>query len=313
MSDLSSVWVQQSLYNQRVKLRQERSEPEWMETYILGLISECGQLLEAMRWKKNRLESIEEFGPNVPEELADVTKFVFSMWILLGYTPEDMLEEVYAKGILLEQIFQQEFENKLQPKVVIFDLDNVLADLQSALAIYMNHCGFDMRSLQANIHLDLAVNQRFDEYRTLKNQFEKTGGYRILEPLYPLEFLFSSLRQAGYSLVVYTARPVEIFKRIRGDTLFWLQKHNALPDRLLFGREDRILFASRLLEQGHQVVLVEDDPGLIKRALLCHIPTIVPYRDYNRKFSNFNGTAENLVAVISTMEGTQDDGREIGF
>jgi hypothetical protein len=288
---LREVWKQQTAYNIGVKKIQDRSSSEWMETYILGLMSECGQLLDAMRWKRNRLQSIEEFGPNVPEELADITKFVFSMWILMGSSPEDMLRAVYTKGILLDTIFSQEFNFSPKSKVVVFDLDNVLADTQTALAEYM---GVE-KALQ-NIHLDIAANLSFDEYRDLKNQFEKLGGYRHLAPIYDTVELFDFLRASDCSIVVWTARPVAVFKRIRQDTIDWFFQQGAQPDAIFYGREQRIPYLADLRNKGHKVVLVEDDPGLILRAKMMKIPTIVPYRLYNTEYANFDGDSEIALA-----------------
>ncbi len=306
-SYLQIVWDQQTAYNAKVHKRQTRTSGEWMETYILGLMSECGQLLEAMRWKRNRVQFVEEFDPNAAEELADITKYVFSMWILLGYKPIGMLEKVYDKGLFLDSVYTQEFEAELGDKVVIFDLDNVLADTQTALANYFERVSFDMGKLQDDIHLDLALSQRFDEYRTVKNKFEISGGYSSLEPIYPTAELFAALREEGWSIVVYTARPVETFKRIRQDTFEWFLDQGIKPDVLLFGREERIIYAAKLRQQGKMVVLVEDDPGIIKRSSLMNIPTIVPLKEYNRKFANFNGTWEELLEVIDYHAGKEEE------
>lgn len=285
---LERVWEQQERYNAKVKDRQKRPSAEWMETYILGLVSECGQLLEAMRWKKNRLQLVEEFSSNVPEELADITKYVFSMWILMGYDPYEMLDKVYSKGQLLENLYTQEFETKLKSKVVIFDLDNVLADTQAALAAFFELEHFNPTDLYRSIHLDLAINKRFDEYRSLKNKFETSGGYATIEPLFYTYLLFKDLRLHDIAIVVYTARPVETFKRIRSDTLAWFEDQDVLPDLLKFGRESRITYAAQLHAEGHRVVLVDDDPEIARRATANGIPVIVPQKEYNKEVATID-------------------------
>lgn len=298
---LASIWKQQQKYNDRIKERQNRSSAEWMEVYILGLMSECGQLLEAMRWKKNRLQTVEEFGPNVPEELADITKFVLSMWQQIGFTPEQMIERVHRKGLLLDSLFTQEFETQLKPDVVVFDVDNVLADTQAALAQFFDLEHFDVSKLRSSIHLDLAANQPFDEYRRLKNKFELEGGYLKLDPIYPIRFLFKELRNRDISIVCYTARPVDVFKRIRQDTFEWFLEFGVKPDIVRFGREERISWIANLIRSGHRVVLMDDDPGIAVRAELNNVPVIVPYQEYNSKHSNFNGTVHDLIQVLEGM------------
>lgn len=297
---LTDVWYQQKQYNKRVKEKQQRSSAEWMQTYILGCLSELGQLLDAMRWKSHRLSTTAEFGPNVPEELADVTKYVFSMWILMGYTPEQALEFVAAKSDYLDHLFSQEFDTQLRERVVIFDIDNVLADLQSALTAFMRSKGLEPSGFQDSIHQDLSSSWSFDRYREAKSEFERNGGYAELTSLLPVADVFQALRESGCSIIAFTARPVREFSRIRRDTFDWFVRQGpcALPDQLLFGREERILTASALRKAGHTVILVDDDPAAIKRAQNSGIPYICPHREYNHKFSNFNGDAHDLVAVL---------------
>lgn len=309
-SKLKDIWKQQFDYNERVKRRQQRSPAEWMEVYILGLMSECGQLLEAMRWKKHRLQSIEEFGPNVPDELADITKYVISMWQLIGYKPEEMLEQLYRKGMLLDSIFTQEFETDLNTNVVIFDIDNVLADTQTALAKFFELENFDWDRLRSSIHLDLAISQPFDSYRLLKNRFEQGGGYADLNPMYDLVELFQELHEQGFSIVCYTARPVTNFKRIREDTFNWFWQHGVKPDLIRFGREDRISWAAQLIRRGHNVILVDDDPNIAIRAGINQVPIIVPDRTYNSRSANFFGNTEELIIRIGEKIDEQRNGSD---
>lgn len=299
---LENVWVDQGIYNAAVRQRQERSDAEWMETYILGLMSELGQLLDSMRWKRHKLESIEQFSPNVPQELADITKYVFSMWQLMGFSAEQMLEEVDLKSRFLQQMFSQDFCYTLQKKAVIFDLDDVLADLQGGLQAYLQDrfSEHEKRKLEeTSIHLDVANGWNFDEYREAKNEFEICGGYRNLEPLYAIGWLFSSLRRMDISIIVWTARPVKTFRRIALDTFMWFEELGVQPDILRFGREERISYACELARQGIQIALVEDNAELARRAWQSAIPTIVPRRSYNAGAANFNGTVEDLLSEIT--------------
>src|SRR5687768_14853795 len=91
------MWDKQRTYNRKVFAHQNRRSAEWMETYLLGLMSEVGELLTAMRWKKHRLNTVDEFGPGTLEELADITKYVISMWQLMGVNPEEMVDAVIEK------------------------------------------------------------------------------------------------------------------------------------------------------------------------------------------------------------------------
>jgi NTP pyrophosphatase (non-canonical NTP hydrolase) len=296
MVTLPEIWEQQKQYNERIFQIQKRSSAEWMQTYLLGLVSESGELLEEMRWKNHRLETKEEFGPNVPEELVDLTKYIFSMWLLMGKTTEEMLDLTYAKGQYMEFLLTQE-QAPLLPNVVVFDIDDVLADTRSAI---LTSLAQRFKPINTEIHIDLEHLLRFDAYREQKSIFEMQGGYAAIQPLYPIALLFNELRLQEYSIVCYTARPVQVFKRIRKDTFNWFKQFNVLPDKILFGREERITYCAQLKAQGKQVVLVEDDPTLARRAKLNEIKTVVPNRGYNQIVANFpqSGTWEELILCI---------------
>lgn len=273
---LNQVWNQQLRYNLRVKDRQQRSEAEWAQTYLLGLVSEMGEMLTAMRWKHHRLETLGDFGPNVREELVDLTKYVLSLWQLLGYDPSYMLNAVYEKGLYLEKMFQQDFEPMLLERVVILDIDNVLADLDAALVPFMReHLGdCEGTVVDPDLHLDTMYGWQFEQYREAKNLFEAKGGYRTLEPIYNLQELFVALNDIGFSIATYTARPVTVFRKIRLDTFQWFLDHGVMPDVLKFGREERIAYASQLQATGRTVVLVDDNEGTVKRASRSGIPCV---------------------------------------
>ena len=303
-ASLADVWQQQAQYNRDVRQIQDRSEAEWMETYILGMMSELGDLLKEMNWKRHRLRSSEDFGPNVPEELVDITKYVYSMWILMGYTPEEMLQRTYLKGTYLASLFRQNFFQEVKDKVVIFDLDDVLANLRKTLAGYFSD-KFELPAISTDsfingveIHLDLEGGWKADEYRRVKNTFEKEGGYRTVEPLLPIKPMFDSLWGRGYSIAVYTARPVTAFKRIRWDTFLWFEDQGAQPDLLEFGSEDRIRTGCKLQSEGRFVVLVEDNPELARRAHNSGLQVIVPRTGYNQGISNFKGSWEKLIDEV---------------
>lgn len=293
---LAKVWRQQQHYNDQVKQRQQRSGAEWAQTYILGMVSELGELLTAMRWKQHRLETLADFGPNVKEELVDLTKYIFSFWQLLGYTPKEMLNAVYEKGLYLDKVFQQDFENVLGNRVALLDVDNVLANLDAALVPFMAKYLADdkLRVADPDIHLDVMYGWEFERYREAKNLFETKGGYRTLEPVYHLQTLFTALNDQGFSIVTYTARPVTVFRKIRLDTFQWFLDHGVMPDELRFGRDERISYACQLQATGRTVVLVDDNAGTVKRAQISGIPCVL-------------ATGQSLTSLVMAIADKADE------
>lgn len=271
---LNRVWDQQQRYNLQVMQRQQRSSGDWAQTYVLGIVSELGELLTAMKWKQHKLENIEDFGPNMDEELTDITKYIFSLWQLLGFDPHQMLNKIEEKSLFLDKMFQQDFDPSLGDRIVIFDVDGVLADLDGSLVPFMKEKLGDKPLLESDIHVDIAHGWDFERYREAKNLFEATGGYRTLEPLYHLYNLFMYLYGADFNIVTFTARPVNVFRKIKHDTVQWFLKYGVLPDVIKFGRDERISYAVQLQKLGKTVVLVDDNDTTLTRAATAGIPTI---------------------------------------
>lgn len=283
-TEFLDVWEGQISYNQRVKQQQERSSAEWMESYILGLISECGELLNEMNWKKHRLDSIEDFGPNVAEELADITKFVMSMWQEMGYQPNQVLLELERKSGIMAQRFHQEYVFTPGTKpTVILDVDGCLADFVGGFLGWLRGRQYNLELTRqdiTDIHLDIGNGWDSQEYRRAKRDFEKDGGYRHLNPL-QLALPFTYYFPHHWNLIVWTARPVNRYKRIWGDTLEWLHEHRIYPNALNFGSDERVFEAKALADSGVPVIAVEDNPTLIRRYLNCRIPTVRVPHSYN--------------------------------
>lgn len=289
---LESLWEQQAQYNQKVKEIQQRSQVEWTETYLLGLVSEIGELLQECNWKKHRLHSSEEFGPNVPEELADLTKFIFSLWNNLGYGPDEMLQSCWQKGIALEQKFQQEHRPRLANKrVLLLDLDGCIADFRTGFERWVERHPQFRESLPSmrreegfTLHMDIDSNWPFSEYTKAKLEFEKGGGYATLPAYDELLKSIYHLQRMGWYVIVWTARPGKQLKRVWRDTWEWLLKSGLQPDEFHFGGDERISDAVRLVGAGNHVLAIEDNPDLASRYVSNRIPVILVSQPYNRAF-----------------------------
>lgn len=283
--ELYDVWIQQELYNREIFRRQQRTSAEWMINYILGAHSELSELLDETSWKTHRVHSVTEFGPNVIEELTDITKYVFSMWQMIGATPQDMIYYTYQKGRILEQLLRQEGMNPpVGEKIVMLDLDGTVADFRQGFLDWLSQSPWKdslrIAKDQVGLHLDLNNQWDFREYEEAKLDFEANDGYSLLPVVKRIRSLIRILRLLNWKIIVYTARPYHKFKRIWGDTWTWLENNGVIVDELYFGYESRIAKA-RDLAAHNTVVAIEDDPTLIARYDMSGIHVFVSPQPYN--------------------------------
>jgi NTP pyrophosphatase (non-canonical NTP hydrolase) len=283
---LRKVWDQQILYNLQVREIKPRNDADWMINYILGTISELSELLDEMNWKRHRLTFVKEFGPNVEEELADITKYVLSMWQLMNFSPGEMLEALYRKGEILDQLFIQETRGPLHDEdIVIIDLDGVLADFRVGFREWLKDSSWSellsMGEHEFGLHMDINSGWKYSTYEEAKLEFEKTGGYKNLPPMQNVLKAVRMMSVGGCYIYAWTARPNGVYKRIWADTWMWLKDQNLPVQGLYFGNDERVVEASNL-RNNSRVIAFEDNPVLARRYAASNIPVILIPQPYNK-------------------------------
>jgi hypothetical protein len=300
---LHDIFQHQKSYNEKIRAEGEDQSPEtWTQTYLLGLISEIDEVLGALNWKKHRRV---DFGNidriNMGFELADLTKYVFSLWEVWGFSVEEMCEYVSKKSRMLEIQRKQEFTPiPVDCPVLICDLDGTLADYRKSFVRWMaSNAGIDVDDPSISLSMDIDMSMDYPLYIKLKERFESTGGYSFLLPYDDGVRTVSRLRSMyNVFLIVNTARPVKKFKRIWWDTWTWLTNQHISADKILFGAESRIILADAMSKQrpGFKVFMFEDDPELIMRSANSGIHVFVRRQPYNEKIVHPN------VVIVDSYE-----------
>lgn len=257
---LEKVWIQQRAYNGTILNQEGTDDPsEWTQTYLLGLVSEIDEVLRELHWKRHRRDSGRVIRSNLARELADLTKYVFSLWQIWGWTPEAMLKYVEEKNdVLAAQLYQDQNERMPFVKTVMFDLDGTVADYRAGLELYLNANTGASDIRRMFYQMDLATQLDFEIYHQYKDEFEENGGYRTLPPYRDAT---TALRLIGKqaNLCAVTARP-KYLGRIWADTWYWLKEHIRVPQRLWLAGGERLSLAKKLRAEGYAVIAWEDSP-----------------------------------------------------
>ena len=242
------------------------------------------EVLKQLQWKKHRekLHLRPALRDNVAFELADVTKYLFSLWQYLGFDLDEMLEAVQAKSEVVWGRYLQEHRTleEKQP-VLLVDLDGTVADFQQGMLKYLSDSGLPLppEIVADTLSVERLAGIGYPQYWDLKRSFEESGGYGTL-PHYPdaVQFIQEKAEQ-GWAIIVATARPSHIARSWR-DSYLWLRKLGIDPTRLEMLEADRCLLAQYYLQRGHPVVALEDDPSHAQRlAGVC--PVLLRAHPYN--------------------------------
>jgi NTP pyrophosphatase (non-canonical NTP hydrolase) len=284
-------WSNQDNYNLLIKAQQGNDDPQfWTTQYCLGLIGEIDELLREINWKKHRKDQhLEVNHENIAMELADLTKYVMSLWQVWGFTLNEMNDYVALKSRILVQLRKQEYRVPSKDKIVVIcDIDGTLADWRTSFIDWLVTIGVtpETKDPVSSMMLDIDLLMRYSDYYELKERFESSGGYRDLLPYHDAVQWIQDNRDKMY-LIVTTARPDNVYHRIWADTWIWLDSLNIVPDELHIAHEPRILMANNL-NSDHKVILIDDNPGILIRAANNGIKTYCRWQPYNNNLLHKN-------------------------
>jgi len=285
-NNLKVLLRRQREYNNKIR-GLNPSKSEWTQTYLLGMITEVDEILREIDWKKHRKARMEN--PNVVNialELADLTKYTLSLWELWGFDYESILYYVDLKSRSLELKTQQENEEIPDDRpIVITDIDGTVGDWRTHFLKWLESKGIKhvVEDQSTSLMIDNDLSMLYKEYYDLKEEFESTGQYRNIEVYEDAHELLVELKSRYNAYIIaVTARPSDHYSRIWMDTWMWLESNKLPVDKLIIGSESRILLAHSLQESSHEVIMLEDNPGLIQRGANSGIRTFAREHPYNR-------------------------------
>ncbi|KKN66959.1 hypothetical protein LCGC14_0466390 [marine sediment metagenome] len=302
---LEDLWTDQRRYNRKIREETDIYDREhWTQIYLLGIVSEIDEILSDIQWKRHRKKEGRKIDrQNLAYELADLTKYVISLWDLWDFTAVDMLNFVEIKTRILDLKYQQEFAIIPADKpILICDLDGTIADWRSSFISWVSEQGYQstIADSGSTLMLDNDLSMHYPEYYALKEQFESEGGYRYIEPYMDgIATLCKMKEDLDIYIIIITARPADVYHRIWMDTWRWLQYYGINVDQLRIGSSSRVLLADSLPNEN--VIMFEDDPGLALRAANSGIRVFMRRQPYNETIRH-----ENIQTVTRYTEFTPE-------
>lgn len=253
------IWEDQAKFNKNIYNKEELDEAglkHWNNYYTLALHREVSEALNELDWKEHREEHKKVVRSNQLEEFIDIFKYWMCLVQLHGFDLEDVIDEYFRKSTVVEQRYRQEKQLQFGPddRIVGVDIDGVLAQYPKNFVDFINDqlgTDHDVSEVTSyDIYDDLGIPLELG--LKLKDEYRQTGQKRFIPVHEGAEEFLRSLHEAGYKVVLLTARPYEKYKRIVADTMEWLDKNNLYYDALVFG------------ENKHEILLDKYDPDQIE-------------------------------------------------
>jgi uncharacterized HAD superfamily protein/NTP pyrophosphatase (non-canonical NTP hydrolase) len=238
--DLETIWKDQAEFNKLIlpcdpnEMTLEQRQ-YWTNMYCLCLHKEISEVLDETPYKPHR-NSKPIVRSNLLEELVDVMKYWMCLCQIHEVTSEEILEEYQRKSNVVKQRFFQEKIMSYDGKIAGVDIDGVLADYPRSFVEFVNKelkTNYDYNNIR-NYNIAEALGLPPEESIRLKHLYRETGQKRFIPVINGAKQFLEELKYMGYTVVLLTSRPYHTYKRIFGDTQYWLSENKLFYDAILW-------------------------------------------------------------------------------
>ena len=81
---------------------------KWNKEYILSLIVEATEILNEIDWKMHRTKHVDSDDEKILEESIDMLKYLLGLFIINGFTVDDVYNMFMKKSEIVEKRFKKE-------------------------------------------------------------------------------------------------------------------------------------------------------------------------------------------------------------
>lgn len=255
---------------------------------LLGIYEETAELQRlTTTYKRHKLRQPEANRENIADEVADILKHLFSTAQLHDLTPQE-IEAAFTRKtkVTYAKMRYDRFKLRAEDRVVMVDIDDVTADL--------SHWQAKLVKLKSGLPTGEASLRVMEDF---KDRFYRSGGFRDLDPIPGAKAGLKRLADAGFKIILATARPADQYKRVYSDTLTWLEAHRIPHDKLIFNK-DKVEAIHENVTPAWPVAFIEDHPKNALSLAAAGVNVLLFNQPYNANIEN----VDNITRVRSWGE-----------
>ncbi len=207
-----------------------KEKAKWAKEFYFHVNKEMTDLIDCLpHWKMHYLNDEKDeilINSNLKEEYIDAFKYFMGLGQLLGISYTDIVDVYDAKSEVVSQRYHQNrIINELKNKeVIVFDIDGVINNYPTC---YLDWIYKETKIKYSDME-DIKEKLDIKTYEDLKEKY-RLSGVKANQPINnDTVKLMNDLKAEGNTIILYTTRPVNRYKRINSDTLRWLKK-NKIP------------------------------------------------------------------------------------
>ena len=308
ISDALSRQKAYSVYFFDSKKLSVHEKEEITKTFALSLHNEVSEIASAVNFKDHRRQILPVDKNKLLYKSVDAFRYILAVLNLWDIDPQTFSEACEDKDLYLHQRYVQQSGPQDNQPVVIFDVDDVIAEFRVAFFEYLNQkwgIKADINDKQYYSAVELQKNGLDAE--TAFDTFIKDGGFRALEVNNTALETMKMCRDAGYWIQILTARPAGNLKCFY-DTYQWLIKSQIPHDSVAFSPEKYLWLTGQDFYAKKQLICVIDDSPKHAHEFAKHgVRVIVPVKSYNADIEGM----PNITRLDLAKIGSQDLFNEI--
>tara|TARA_Y100001938_G_C8075478_1_gene425790 strand:+ start:652 stop:1578 length:927 start_codon:yes stop_codon:yes gene_type:complete len=250
------------------------------KTFCLALHSEVTQLADAVHYKEHRKLKSPTDRQKILYESVDIIRYALAGLNLWGFTSDEFIDAFDSKDASLWDKKNRSLADWSGEKVVIVDVDDVLARFREGFFEWLNvNFGLELTPDLPEYYYSGPTGSMSGEQAFMK--FIDEGGFRNLQINQNVLNNLKSLKERGYWIQLLTARPGDNLKCMY-DTYWWLANQEIPYDNIAFSFEKyRWLSDKPFYMENKVVAAIDDSPKHASEYASQGIRTFVPKRSYN--------------------------------
>ena len=276
---------------------------EITKTFALSLHNEVSEIASAVNFKDHRQQVLPVDRNKLLYKSVDAFRYILAVLNLWDIDPQTFIEACEDKDLYLHRRHADQASPQKDQPVVIFDVDDVIAEFRIAFFEYLDRkwgIKADINDRQYYSAAELQKNGLDAE--TAFDTFIKEGGFRSLEVNSTTLGAMKMCRDAGYWIQILTARPSGNLKCFY-DTHQWLIKSQIPYDSVAFSPEKYLWLVGQGFFAKKQLVCVIDDSPKHAQEFAKHgVRVIAPVKSYNIDIEGVPGITRLDLATIGVQD-----------
>jgi hypothetical protein len=256
---------------------------QMMKTFVVSLHGEVSDLGSAINYKDHRLTEKPVNHEAILFKTVDAYRYLLAILNLWEISGEEFTRALTQKDDFLHYRHTLENNKWEGQDVVLFDMDDVLAEFRSAFCEFATiHTGIVIDPNTPEYYNTTAFRENNIDSEEVFREFVRSRLFASLKPNKSFVDVFNDLKSKGFWMQILTARPADSLFCYY-DTFDWLARHGIEADSVAFSAEKFRWLSDQEFYGKTNVFAIDDSAKHASEYAKHGIDVIVPSTSYNKE------------------------------